>query len=182
MPNTNRNPIYSGRVVNLGLESVVLPNGDEVELEIVRHQGAAAVVPVHENGDITLIHQYRHAAGGKIYELPAGLWEKGETLLECATRELAEETGLGARHLVQLGEIHTTPGFTDEKITLFIGLGAYPVPSSGPEYGECISQIRLPLTEALIWVQTGKITDAKTIVGLHLAAIHTGVFNLSKIS
>ena len=166
----------------MGIEAVRLPNGDDVELEIIRHPGAAAVVPIHENGDITLIHQYRHAAGGKIYEIPAGLWEEGETLKSCASRELAEEAGLSARQFIQVGQIHTTPGFTDERITLFIGIDAYPVPSTGPEYGECIEQLRLPLKEALLWVQTGKITDAKTIVGLHLAATHTGLFNLNQVT
>ena len=72
-------------------------------------------MPIHDNGDVTLIHQYRHATDGMIYEIPAGLWEKGESLRDCAMRELAEEAGLSARKVIQIGQIYTTPGFTDEK-------------------------------------------------------------------
>ena len=93
-----RRPVYRGRIVDLGIEEARLPNGRPVELEIIRHPGAVAVVPVHADGSVVLVHQFRHAAGGMIWEVPAGVWEAGETLETCAVRELAEEVQLHAAH------------------------------------------------------------------------------------
>src|SRR4030095_1863338 len=116
-----RRDIYRGRIVDLGIEPVTLPNGAEVELEVVRHPGAAAVGPVDAAGWVVLIRQYRHAAGGYIWEVPAGVLDRpGETPEECAARELLEETGLRAERLTRLTAILTTPGFTDERIHLVL--------------------------------------------------------------
>ena len=116
-----RRQVYRGRIVDLGIERVTLPNGVEVELEIIRHPGAAAVVAVDAEGRVTLIRQFRHAAGGYIWELPAGVLDHpGESPEACAGRELLEETGLRAARLTPLTTIFTTPGFTDERIHLFL--------------------------------------------------------------
>src|SRR5204863_1003962 len=107
--------IYSGRIVDLRVERVTLPNGTAVDLELMHHPGASAVVAVDEAGAVVLIRQYRHAAGGYIWELPAGVLDSpGEPPEQCARRELREETGLEARDVVRLGTIFTTPGFCDE--------------------------------------------------------------------
>jgi ADP-ribose pyrophosphatase len=111
-----RSPIYQGRIVDLGLEDVVLPNGARVQLEVIRHRGAAAIVPLHDDRTVTLVHQFRHAAGGMIWEVPAGVLDGGEAPETCAARELREEVQLAARTLTRLGSILTTPGFTDERI------------------------------------------------------------------
>lgn len=162
--------IYEGRVVNLTLEAVELPNGETVELEILHHAGAAAVAAVDDAGRVVLIRQYRHAAGGYIWELPAGmLGSPDEPPAACAVRELREEVGLAARDLRLLGSILTTPGFCDEQIHIFLARGLEQV---GADRGrdEVIDEVReVPIADALDMVRRGDIVDAKTIVGLHLA-------------
>lgn len=170
----SRRSVYKGRIVDLGLEEVVLPNGVTVNLEIIRHPGACAVVPLHEDGTVTLIHQHRHAAGGLIYEIPAGVLEAGEAPETCAARELAEEVQLQAGKLTRLTSIHTTPGFTDEVIHLFLAT-ELSVAEGQPEADEVLRAVRVPLAEALAWVEQGRITDAKTICGLLLTARRLGV-------
>ena len=167
-----RQIVYRGRVVELGIEDAVLPGGAEVRLEIIRHQGAAGVVPVHGDGTVTLVRQYRHAAGGVIWEIPAGVLEPGESPEECAARELSEEVQLQGE-LQALGSIFTTPGFTDERIWLFLACSLGPSPGR-PDADEALEPFRLPFSEALDMVRRGEITDAKTICALHLAAAKLG--------
>lgn len=166
-----RQPIYEGRIINLGLETAEMPDGRTVSLEIVRHPGAAAIVPLHADGTVTLVHQYRHAAGGMIYEVPAGVVEPGEPPMACAVRELAEEVQLQGQ-LKPLGCIHTTPGFTDERIWLFLARALAPADAL-PEDDEYIKVVRIPMSTALMMTTDGRITDAKTICALHLAATAT---------
>ena len=118
------NVIHDGRVVHLSLDTVRYPDGSVGQLELVRHRGAAAVLPVlghreDSDPDVLLLRQYRYAAGGVIYEVPAGIVEPGESWEECARRELEEEAGFRAGTLVKLTTIHTTPGFTNEEIHLY---------------------------------------------------------------
>lgn len=167
-----RRVLHEGRVGSFGLEAVVLPNGAAVTLEILRHPGAAAVVPLHADGTVTLLRQHRHAAGGTIWEIPAGKLEPGEAPERCAARELAEEAGLVGT-LSALGPLHTTPAFTDEVIHLFLATGLAPVPAA-PEVDEVIAVARLPLEEALAMAEDGRITDGKTIAGLFRAARRRG--------
>ena len=164
-----RREVYAGRVVDLGIERVTLPSGVEVDLEIIRHKGASAVVALDEADRVVLIRQFRHAAGGFIWELPAGVLDRpGEAPEACAARELREETGLHA--LNRLGTILTTPGFTDERIHLFLARGLSQQ-EAAREHDEVIAEVaRFPLRDALAMVQRGDIVDGKTICGLHLAA------------
>ena len=166
-----RREIFSGRIVRLGLETATLPDGRTVELEVVRHPGASAVVPLHADQTVTLVHQYRHAGGGMHYEVPAGVLEAGEAPEACAARELSEEVQLRADRLIALSTIFTTPGFTDEQIHLFVGLGLHAT-TDAPEDDEFIRVVRMPLSEALAMTTDGRITDAKTICALHLASHH----------
>lgn len=161
--------IYDGRIVRLDERDVELPNGRTVCLEIVRHPGAAAVVPLHDDGTVTLVHQYRHAVGGYLYEIPAGLLEAGEDPPACARRELAEETGLTAGRLEPLITYHTTPGFSDEVVHLFV---ATDLSDGETDHGhdEVIEVVRMPLDEALERLRAGEITDGKTVIGLMAAA------------
>lgn len=168
MTTPRRRVLYDGRIVKLGLETTTLPDGRELELEIIRHPGAAAIVPLHADGSVTLVHQHRHAAGGMIYEVPAGVIDGGELPLACAMRELAEEVQLRGR-LTPLGCIHTTPGFTDERIWLFLAEDLGPA-DSAPEPDEYIEVVRIPMATALAMTADGRITDAKTICALQLAA------------
>jgi len=160
--------VYKGRVVEFNLEEARLPNGRTVQLEILRHPGASAVVPLQEDGQVVLIRQYRHAAGGMIYEIPAGRLDPGEAPLDCARRELAEEVGREASQWERLGAIWTTPGFTDEKIHLFLARQLTSV-GQALEHDEVIEVVKRPLEEVIAMIRRGEIEDGKTICALMLA-------------
>jgi len=161
--------IYRGRIVNLAIERVTLPNGFTTELEIIRHPGAAAVAAIDEGGRVLLVRQYRHAAGGLLWEVPAGTLEPGEEPSACARRELREEAGVEAGELVWLGSIFTCPGFCDEKIHLFLAASLSEVPRQ-TERDEVIETVaRVPLGGALDMIGDGKIQDAKSIAALYHA-------------
>jgi ADP-ribose pyrophosphatase len=159
--------IFSGKVVTVDIDTVTLPNGVTVDLEIVRHPGAAAVVPLKEDGTVVLIKQFRHAAGGFIYEIPAGKLNRGEDPLDCAARELEEEIGYIAGRLERLTSILTAPGFTDEVIHIYKATGM----RAGRQHldrDEVLEVLEIPLKEAIRMIEAGTIRDAKTIVGLEL--------------
>jgi ADP-ribose pyrophosphatase len=156
---------YKGPILEVHLDRVRLPNGQMADLEIVRHPGAAAVVPLLADGKVRLIRQYRYAADGFILEVPAGKLDAGESPEACARREIQEEAGLRAGRLHALGLILTTPGFTDERIHLFAATALEPVPPA-PEDDEIITTLDLPLPSTLDLIARGAITDAKTICAL----------------
>jgi ADP-ribose pyrophosphatase len=160
--------IYKGRVIDLNIEQVNLPNGKTVELEMIRHSGASAIVPLRDDGKVVVIHQYRYAADGMIYEVPAGRLDAGEDPVDCAKRELAEEVGLQALQWHHLGTIFTTPGFTDEKIHLFLARELKPAVQT-LEHDEVIEVVERPLEELISMIRRGEIIDSKTICGLMLA-------------
>jgi len=164
-------PVYDGRIVHLSVDRVRFPDGSAGELEMIRHRGASAVLPVagrvgDPDPEVLLLRQYRYAAGGYLYEVPAGLvGEGGESWEACARRELEEETGQRAGRIFPLTRIYTTPGFTDEVIHLFLatelteGRGAL-------DADEFVEVVRLPFSRALAWVHEGGIVDGKTIATL----------------
>ncbi|HJQ99854.1 MAG TPA: NUDIX hydrolase [Candidatus Polarisedimenticolaceae bacterium] len=157
--------VHDGRIVKLDVEEVHLPNGNVVTLEIVRHRGAAAVVPVDDEGRAVLVRQYRHATKGYLLEVPAGTLDPGEAPEACALREVGEETGLRAERLDPLGFIWTTPGFTDERIWLYRATGLTET-AVAHESDEIITVERLPLDEAVRRALAGDITDAKSVCAL----------------
>jgi ADP-ribose pyrophosphatase len=167
-----RRLVHQGRSIAVYLEQVELPNGRRVELDILRHPGAAAVVPFLSQTEVLLIRQYRHAAGGTILEVPAGKLD-GEDPAVCAARELEEEAGQRAGRLEKLGEIWTTPGFTDEKIHLFAAFDLTPVPQR-LESDEVIELVRMPFARAIELVWSGEIADAKSALALLHAAHRRG--------
>jgi len=170
---------YTGRVINLDLDRVRFPNGTVGELEIIRHSGASAVIPFLGDpaGDdpiILLIRQYRYAADGFIYEIPAGRLEPGEPPAECAKRELREETGCTAAKLEHLYTMYTTPGFTDEKIHLFAATGLVRG-ESHLEADEFVEVVPMAISAALRMIKDGTITDAKTALSiLYVAGFYLG--------
>ena len=145
------------------------PGGIRVGREVVRHPGSVAILPVHEDGRVTLVRQYRRPADTLLWELPAGRLEPGEAPLTCAHRELLEETGCTAAVMSPLTTMWTTPGFTDEKIHIFMATGLT-LGQSAHEADEFIEVVALPLADVLRKVESGEISDAKTIIGLLYAA------------
>jgi ADP-ribose pyrophosphatase len=164
--------VYEGRSITVWQESAELPNGNTAQLDVVRHPGAAAIVPFETADDVLLIRQFRHAAGGTIWEVPAGKLD-GEAPEVCAQRELEEEAGRRAGRVVALGSIWTTPGFTDERIHLFAGFDLEPLPHRREE-DEVIEVVRMQLSDALDLVWRGELCDAKSALALIHAARHVG--------
>lgn len=166
--------IYTGRVLNLDVDRVRFPDGSVGELEMIRHSGASAVVPflsdpAGEDPQLLLIKQYRYAADGFLYELPAGRLDPGEDPAVCARRELQEETGCTAERIEYLYTMYTTPGFTDERIHLFMAVGLTHGETSH-ETDEFLTVEPVPLSRALEMIRDGAIQDAKTALGILYAA------------
>jgi 8-oxo-dGTP pyrophosphatase MutT (NUDIX family) len=152
-------------VVNVGIEKAELPNGVTVELAVVRHPSASAIVALDEHRRVTLLRQWRHAMGGWIWEIPAGCRRAGESARACAERELSEETGLGARRWDHLGAIVTIPSFCDERIELYLARDLGDAPGE-LDHDEVITATQVDLEEALAMITRGEIVDAKSIVAL----------------
>ncbi len=165
--------IYSGKVLTLNIDTVALPNGITVDLEIVRHPGAAAVVPLKNADTVVLIRQYRYAAGGFIYEIPAGKLNAGENPKLCAARELEEEIGYRAGTLELLASILTAPGFTDEVIHIYKATGLTKS-RQNLDRDEVLEVVEVSLFEAIEMIRTGAIRDAKTMVGLQSVFLGKG--------
>jgi ADP-ribose pyrophosphatase len=164
-----RRPVFRGQVIDVALETVELPTGREAELEIVRHPGGAAAVALDPAGRVCLLRQYRHAAGGWLWELPAGKIDPGEDPFETARRELAEEAGVQAREWTDLGRMHSSPGVFTEIIYLYLGRDLQPA-ALDHGHEEIIEVHWLPFAEAVQWARDGTITDGKTLVGLFRTA------------
>ncbi len=162
-----RNTIFEGKVVRLYVDQVRLPNGLEVEREVVRHWGAAGMLPLDDDGYVYLVRQYRHATGEDLLEIPAGKLLSGEDPLRCAERELMEEIGFGAEEWVKLDAFYTSPGFSDEMLHLYLARKLRRGTAS-PEEDEFLEIVHMPLGEALGMVASGDIKDSKTIAGIAL--------------
>jgi ADP-ribose pyrophosphatase len=160
--------LYRGKIFDVALERVTLPNGAIKEREVVRHPGAAAMVPLLDDGEVVLIRQYRHAVGRFLWEIPAGTLERGESPTECARRELLEETGYEAANLEKLTEILPAPGYTDERIHIFLATGLIPAKQKLDD-DEVLDLQPTAFDTALGMITEGEIQDAKTIIGLLLA-------------
>lgn len=162
--------IFPGRTVSLFLERVALPGGRVVELEIVHHPGAACILPLLPDGTIALVRQYRHAAGGWLFEAPAGKLDAGEPPETCARRELQEETGYVAGEIVSLGSVLMTPGFCDERIHLYLAKDPAPGPSQ-LEHDEVLTVQHFPAAEVVAMAADGRIDDAKTLAVISRARL-----------
>jgi len=160
--------IFKGRIIDLSVETVTLPNGATAELEIITHPGAAAVVPMKDETTVVMIRQYRHAVGGFIYEIPAGKLHPGEDPRECAVREVEEEIGYKVGNLEPLLSFFTTPGFTNEVIHIFLGKDLQPgTQDLGAD--EVLEVLEMPIDKAIALIKEGTIRDGKTIIGLQMA-------------
>lgn len=155
---------WRGRILDVHNAQVELPNGRVVGRDLVRHPGASAVVALTESGKIVLVRQYRTALDRVTVEIPAGKLDPGEDPLECAKRELREETGFSAKRINYLTTIATTPGFCDEVIHIYMATGLT-FDGANPDDDEFVNVDLVPLSELIDAVLDGKIEDAKTVVG-----------------
>lgn len=163
-----KSPLYQGRIIRVAAETVTLPNHQVIQLDVVRHPGASAVVPIKDNGRVILIHQFRHAVGGYLYEVPAGTLAPDESPDACAMREVEEETGYRAGRLVRLGSIVTAPGFCDEQIHLYLATQLQQTRQS-LDHDEVLTVVEMTLDEAMARIHDNTIRDAKSIAALTLA-------------
>ncbi|NOX96906.1 MAG: NUDIX hydrolase [Nitrospirae bacterium] len=160
--------VYKGKIINLRIDEVILPNGKEAIREIVEHQGAVAAVPLLPGGEVILIRQFRKPVEEVIYEIPAGKLEKGEEPRSCAERELEEEIGYRAGKLKKLLSFYPSPGFSSELIHLFLATHLEKK-QQNLESDEFLEPVILKFKEALKMIEEGTIKDGKTITGLLLA-------------
>ncbi len=157
--------IYRGRAVSLKREEVLLPSGKKIYRECVIHRGASAIIPVKDDGKIILVKQYRHPVKEVLLEVPAGTLKPGEDPLECAARELEEETGYRAGKLTHLLTIYPSPGYSSEKLYIYLAEDLEKS-SQNLEIDEDISVVEMSLEEALEAIREKKIMDGKTIAAL----------------
>jgi ADP-ribose pyrophosphatase len=164
-----RKEIFAGRVIKVSVDEVQLPNGLRIPLEIVRHPGGAAAVAIDAQDRVCLLRQFRHAAGGFIYELPAGKLEPDEPPETTARRELVEEASISATHWGSLGAYLSSPGCFTEVIHLYLATGLQKTDGRA-ETDEVFQVEWWPFEEALEKALSGELTDAKTIIGILRAA------------
>lgn len=169
---TGEETVFKGRVMHVAVAQVEGPDGEQHQRDVLHHPGAVAVVPLHDDGSVTLVNQYRVALGRGLWEIPAGLRDvDGEPPVETAQRELIEEAGLEAARLDHLAMFHNSPGHSDEIVHIYLGTGLADVDDDrqGTEEQHMLVA-RLPLELALQMIDDGRITDAKTVIGLLRAA------------
>ncbi|MFQ5879581.1 MAG: NUDIX hydrolase [Dehalococcoidia bacterium] len=161
--------LYRGHVLNLRLDTIAMPSGHVASREVVEHSQTVAIVPRDEEGNLLLVRQYRLPAQRALLEIPAGGVDAGETAAEAVQRELQEETGYRAREIRRLGGFYVAPGYCSEYIHVFLATGLEPSRLAA-DADEELELVRMPLEEALALVRRGEIEDAKSIIGLLLAA------------
>jgi len=161
--------VFTGRVIEVNIERVRLPNGTVADLEIIRHPGGAAVVAIDADNRVCLLRQFRHAAGGWIWELPAGKIDNREPPFDTARRELEEEAGMAAAAWQPLGDYLSSPGVFTEVVHLFLATQLTPLPPR-PEEHEVFEVHWLPFRDVLQMARSGELRDGKSLVGVYRAA------------
>jgi len=159
--------VFRGRVFNVRVDKMRLPNGKIFQIDVVEHRGAVTILPIDENDDAWLIRQYRHPIEQDLIELPAGVMNVGEDPLESAQRELREEIGMAAENLTLLGDFFLAPGYSTEQMYVFLATGLYPAPLR-PDEDENIEIVRIPVEDIMKYVKAGKIRDSKSLATLSL--------------
>lgn len=162
--------VYEGKTINVRVDNVVFPDGKKSVREVCERVNAVAILPMDNDGNVYLVKQFRYAFGEELLEIPAGKMDKGdgETPLDCAVRELKEETGFTAGKIEPLGKIYPTPGFVTEILYLYLATDLTPGETDF-DYDEYINLIKLPIEEVKQMIVRGEITDAKTIAAMYIA-------------
>jgi ADP-ribose pyrophosphatase len=155
---------YQGIIVDVQVDMIKLPNDNITMREVVHHPGGVCVAAIDQDGQVTVVRQYRYPFGQHLLELPAGKLERGEEPLPAAKRELSEETGLEADTWIDLGAIYTSPGFSTETLYLYLAQDLHQG-KSHPDPGEFLDVDKIPLSQLVDMVENGMVQDAKTVVG-----------------
>ena len=160
--------VYPGRAFTIRRDQVRLPDGRTTKFDIVEHHGSVVLIPIDDEGNLLFVRQYRHAAGLDMLELPAGTLDEGELPEVCAARELREETGQAASHLIALGGFYLAPGYSTEYMHVYLASGLYYSPLEA-DADEFLQVVLVPLADALQMAQQGLLPDAKTLAALWMA-------------
>lgn len=160
---------YDGIIVSVEVDNVLLSNGHTTMREVVSHPGGVTVIPVDDDGMVYCVRQYRYPFGTHMIETPAGKLEPGEDPMQCAVRELSEETGITAGRIIDLGEIYTSPGFSNEVLHAYLARDLS-FGDSHPDDGELLNVEKLPLEKLERMTLSGEIKDAKTVIAVLKAA------------
>ena len=163
--------VYRGKLLHVVEDAVRLPNGRSSTREYIRHPGAVMVVPLTDGGDVVLVRQFRYPLKRHFIEIPAGKMEPGEAPLVTGQRELREECGIEAASWHHLATIHPCVGYSDERIELYFARHLTRV-AAGPDEGEFLETLEVSLEQALEWVEAGRISEVKSIIGLMWAEKH----------
>lgn len=164
----NSKEIFSGRIIKVRLDKVSLPDGRQSSREVVEHAEAVAIIAVDEEKNVLLVRQYRKPVEELLLEIPAGIMEKGEEPLFTAQRELAEETGFRAEKWKKIASFYTTPGFSNEKIHLYMA-SDLKAGETNLDEDEFIEIVKMPIEDAYNSIFQGQIVDAKSIIGIQYA-------------
>lgn len=170
---TSTENIYKGKIISLDRLTIQLPNGKPATRDIVRHPGASMVVPITDDGYVIMVRQFRKPVEKVCLEMPAGKLDAGEEPIECAKRELEEETGYSAGNIEYVLTIDTTPGFSDEKIHIFVATGLI-AGKFKPDEDEFLEIEKVRADELIKMIYQGNINDAKTIIGAFIAQKYIG--------
>ena len=162
--------VYPGRAFTIRRDQVRLPDGRTARLDIVEHHGSVVLIPIDDEGNLLFVRQYRHAAAQDMLELPAGTLNEGELPLDCAARELREETGQAARKLDALGGFFLAPGYSTEYMYVFLARDLYHAPLEA-DADEFLQVESVPLAQALQMAENGRLPDSKSLAALWLARI-----------
>ena len=164
----NQETVFSGRIIEARVDTVLMPDGKQITREVVQHPGAVAIIPIDKEDNVLLVRQYRYAAGQSLLELPAGVVEAGESPDDTAQRELQEEIGYATRDLRALGGVYSSPGFCTEFLYLYIARDLVPSKLPGDD-DEDISVETIPMSRVDRLIRLGEIQDAKSVAGLLMA-------------
>ena len=163
--------LYTGKLFSFVAEEITLPNGARTKMTIVRYPGSTGIVPLLDDEKVVMVKQYRHSVGDYLLEIPAGTMEPGESPLNCARRELEEETGLMAKEFVELSQVYIIPAYSDEKIYVYLARG-FTASEQNLDQDEIIQVVEYPLKEVLQMISQGLITDALTILSIQQAHMY----------
>jgi ADP-ribose pyrophosphatase len=161
-------PIYQGRAFSVRKDQVRLPDGAETQLDIVEHNGGVGILPLDAEGNVWFVRQYRHAIGVELLELPAGTLEPGEPPEVCAQREIQEEIGMRAGKIQKIGTFYLAPGYSSERMHLFLATELSPAPLAG-DIDEFLEIEKFPLSQIPAMIQNGQIVDGKTLAVFQMA-------------
>ncbi len=161
----SKSTVYSGLIVNVRLDKAELINGKQVPREVVEHPGGVGIIPIDENGDVTMVRQFRYPFGRELLEIPAGKMEQGEEPLQCAVRELSEETGYMADEMIYLGETYPSPGFCEEILHIYMARGLH----SGQMHldeDEFLKVEKMSVDKLVGMIMNNEIADGKTVIAV----------------